>query len=118
MILRKMNRVQILFFFADDTAVKTNLEKNESIEKHQKELNSTMNWLRNNKLTLNTKKTKTMCLSKSKKTNSNLLQMQNQKIDEVKSFRYLGIHIDDKLTFDEHIKVVEMKLNKFTSIFI
>ena len=115
--LKENEQSSDLILFADDTAVKTNLEKNESIEKHQKELNSTMNWLRNNKLTLNTKKTKTMCLSKSKKNKSNLLQMQYQKIDEVKSFRYLGIHIDDKLTFDEHIKVVEMKLNKFTSIF-
>ena len=74
-------------------------------------------WLRRNKLTLNAKKTKTMLFTKLKKFQGKIFKMCGEKIDQVTDFKYLGIIIDNRLTFEKHINKVVSKLSSFSSIF-
>ena len=72
-------------------------------------------WLKANQLTLNTKKTKYIVLGSRYEigTVQDLnLQIGGEKIDWVQSMKYLGVILDDKLTFDEHISQTHTKPSK------
>ena len=64
-------------------------------------------WLKNNQLPVNVEKTKFMLLTKSKKTLD--VFIKGSKIEQTKSIKYLGILIDDKLKWHEHIDFVANK---------
>ena len=40
----------------------------------------------------------------------------NSKLPNTKCFKYLGVYIDNKLTFREHIEYITKKLNKFCGL--
>ena len=40
-----------------------------------------------------------------------------EKIENVKSFKYLGIILDQRLNFSEHSNIIQKKLNQFTAMF-
>lgn len=92
--------------FADDallTISTKNLE--DAVTKINEDLHTLSLWLAHNKLKLNTSKTKYMTIGK--KTTSNtehIIHINNEGIERVHSFKYLGIIIDTKLTFHEHVQ--------------
>ncbi len=60
-------------------------------------------WLRANKLTLNVSKTKYMIMGSKNlvnKVNDQLVTIAGEKIDRVSVFKYLGMWLDESLTFD------------------
>ena len=65
-------------------------------------------WLKNNQLSVNVEKTKFLLFTKSKKTLD--VFIKGSKIEQTKSIKYLGILIDDKLKWHEHINFVANKL--------
>ena len=94
------------YHFADDINL---LLINNSLKKLNKHINHDLSnlvqWLRANKISLNTKKTE-LILSKSKKTNiSKYLNFRigGQRISPSKTIKYLGIKIDEHLSFLPHI---------------
>ena len=107
--------------FADDVALNINaktLKKLKILLKTQSKL--FFDWLVNNKLTLNYKKTKYMIFQKKgipkqllKKINLNI---NKNNIKQVTIFKYLGIYLDNKLTWQEHLQNLQTKLAKFTGI--
>ena len=77
-------------------------------------------WLVSNKLTLNYKKTKYMIFHKKgvskrllKKVNLNI---NKNNIKQVTTFKYLGVYLDNKLSWHEHIQNLQTKLAKFTGV--
>ena len=99
--------------YADDTVIyisHTNL--NVAITLLQSDLDSVHNWCNGNKLTINCKKTK-FCLFgmrsaiKNGKTQDIHLSLSNQILERVCSCKYLGLILDEHLTYNKHIK--EMK---------
>ena len=108
-----------LYMYADDTLIMSaGQTEQEAIEKSQERLNILTSWCCKNKLTINAKKTKHMCI-----TNKKLLLTQHIQIDEtdlanVENFEYLGIHIDNKLKMnlqvDKIFKKVSIKLHTFS----
>ena len=71
------------------------------------ELMKLNNWLKNNRLVLNIKKTQYMIFTKKKIETDNLIvKMDNQNILRVSVVKFLGVYIDDKITWHEHIGVV------------
>ena len=69
-------------------------------------------WLKTNELTLNVAKIKLVVFgSRTKLRNIPKLNlaMDNEPIEQVTEFKYLGLFLDDKLTFDKHIDFVHAK---------
>ena len=100
--------------FADDTAVLIHPNTLTELEiKINRELENVVVWTRKNNLTINLMKSQAMIvspsLSKSNlsitiKLNSSILQVSN-------NINYLGIIIDSKLLFKEHILKLKSKLS-------
>ena len=106
--------------YADDTVIYlVNQNVNDALELVQKDLNNLSEWCTRNKLTINSKKTK-YCIYgmrsniKKSKTINTVLSLNNNILDRVCSYKYLGFILDDHLTFNKHIselcKLVSHKL--------
>lgn len=105
----KAPRFGEIILFAHDTALiikSINIE--EAIKKTNKDLDEIDKWLKSNKLMLNVSKTKWMTTYKNKKiniTDQYVLKINNEKIEKMEVMKYLGIQIDDKMTFEKHIQI-------------
>ena len=84
----------------------------------QTEINKITDWLNVNKLSINTKKTKFVLFkSPNKRTSHDIkLSMNNDNIKQVKSITFLGIVVDECLTWKYHIELVSKKIIKATAI--
>ena len=69
-------------------------------------------WMASNKLTLNYQKTKCMLINKSNSRLNINIYINNHKIEQVYQIKYIGVIIDYKLQWKEHIKSVENKIAK------
>ena len=77
------------------------------------ELKNISLWLKVNKLSLNVKKTHFIVFTKRKKCNEPIkLFIDNQTIDEVRSITFLGVIIDKKITWKDHINYVAGKVSR------
>ena len=106
--------------YADDTTIYFNLE-DFSLENRENEITNELNWvtiwLRENKLTLNADKTKCMIYHTWQKHITNTtFTMNGKQIERVKSFKFLGIILDENLTWRNHIDMVTNKLSKVIGI--
>ena len=70
------------------------------------------NWLFSNKLSLNYSKTKFMLIHSKRSCPTLNLYIKNNKIEQVKSYEYLGTIMDDKVNWCKQIKHVESKLSQ------
>ena len=66
-------------------------------------------WLRSNKISINTDKTKYMLLSYNKNVNFPHISVCNNTINETSITKFLGIHLDKKLNFVNHITEMSTK---------
>ena len=103
-------------FYADDTAVYKKSNKANSCWEHQQILSQTGNWLKMNKVTLKTDKCKTITLM-TKRDRSDVFTMNGKRLENLNSLSYLGITVDKKLCFREHLKRVEKNLVQFCGLF-
>ncbi|CAK1597655.1 unnamed protein product [Parnassius mnemosyne] len=122
--------------FADDTVILFHGESWECVHRLAEDgLRTITSWLENSLLTLNTSKTKYMCFSKTNinSPKSSSLQIHSYPcnrqantenksctcslIERVKVIKYLGISIDDKLNWKQHITSVANRLRKLVYVF-
>ena len=80
------------------------------------ELEKIYNWFCINKLSINPSKTKYMLFKSRQRDLSNLpiptLQLNNRPLERVNKFLYLGIYIDEDLTWDHHVNYISNKMSK------
>ena len=79
------------------------------------ELISLNNWFKANKLSMNTKKKSFFMIfhrSRIKPNVINKVVIDNHDLTQVKSAKYLGVIIDHKLNWIEHISYVKSKISK------
>lgn len=108
----------LLNLFADDTLLSVHGENlEETILKLQLELNKLERWLEENKLFVNTKKTKVMILGNINNASNKKLKLFNVDLDYVTEYKYLGIVIDCKLTFRNHMNYTISKISKKVGYF-
>ena len=102
--------------FADDTALLcTGPDILTTARKMQKDLNEIAKWTRNNTLTINAKKTKYMIVSTSHKSFPNIaLNLNHEVLDRTRSYKYLGVILDENLTYKDHINHVATTVNNKT----
>ena len=99
--------------FADDTflcAQENNLEKLQTTVNH--ELSKVYNWLAANKLTLNVSKSKFMLITNRKNISKLSILINKEPLDQCTSYKYLGVFIDQDLSWKAHIDHVCGKIAK------
>lgn len=105
--------------FADDTllycAAKT---ASEAISKINHDLNKIYDWLNFHKLSLNMEKTSYMIISLKPLQNvSPDVILNGIKITKSNCYKYLGVIIDENLTFNRHLEYIQKKLYKKLGVF-
>ena len=106
-------------FFADDTVLSTSGSNSTELQnKVNVELGKVNEWLRFNKLSLNYLKTSYMIVSRK---NNQLIdfnvKINDKTITRTKCVKYLGVFIDDKLAWSNHIAYLEKQLSRSIGIF-
>ena len=81
----------------------------------QNDLNYVEQWSQENKLVLNQSKTKWMLFGTRQKLEHSsdiAIQSHGQKIKRVSSFYYLGVTLDEHLSWNEHVEIICHKVSK------
>ena len=105
--------------FADDTCL---LYPNRSLKKINKLINHDLklivHWLRANRISLNVDKTNIIIFRpKNKKITKKLnFRISGQKIKTTTHTKYLGVLLDEHLTWNLHIKAIKTKLSRATGL--
>ena len=106
--------------YADDTTIYFNLEDfdPECVETEiNNELERVNVWLKLNKLSLNIKKTKLMIFHrKQKKIKDKNISIDIVQIERVNTFNFLGILLDESLTWTDHTNIVANKISRVTGV--
>ena len=102
--------------YADDTNLLfSDADINTLVSNINAELITLSDWFRVNRLSLNVKKTNVMFFGHKKistcQSNLNII-MDNEQIVQVESSKFLGVLIDSKLTFQQHISLAASKISK------
>ena len=105
--------------YADDTVLYFSSDSIQNVQKTlQDELNSLFKWMCMNKLSLNTEKTVCMLIGSrnvlSKQVPLQLL-VNSKEIKQVHEVKYLGVTVDDKLSWNAHTENVCKKVSKIVS---
>lgn len=102
-----------LGLFADDTSIfVSSTTYNQVEQKANKLLRDLSVWLKNNRLTINIKKTHFVDFSIKNRINTTIdLRLKNNIIEQVKETKYLGIILQEDLQWDSQIKLIINKLN-------
>ena len=108
-ILTEMNAK----LYADDTAIVGSSQSFiELVLMLRIEMANVVEWLRLNKLTLNVKKTKMKIFwtpHKLKGETNMPLHINNEVVENVNVFKYLGVYLDKNLNFEYHIECIYKK---------
>ena len=105
--------------YADDTSLCATLNSfGDSIDdKINTELGKISDWMKVNKLSLNSKKTKSMLFHPpQKKVTNPKICINNHPIDFVSHFNFLGVYLDVHLNWHCHIDVISKKIAKVNGI--
>jgi hypothetical protein len=109
-----MKRTKVVAF-ADDLIIAMRGESVRAMENYVNiELSKINVWAKNNKTLFNDKKSKAMLVSRRKrKENKNItVYLNNRPLDQVTKMKYLGIILDHKFRFNEHIKYTAERCGK------
>ena len=105
--------------FADDTSLYYSCKNTHNLEKViNDELAKISDWLSANRLSLNVAKSKLLYFTNK---NRNFLkgikiEINNQTLQEVDSAKYLGVHVDNKLSWNVHTNNIKLRLSKGISM--
>lgn len=108
--------------YADDSTLSCQLppdELDESIALSNNinfELSKVHDWLKMNKITLNLDKTSYMIFSYRKKIKVLPFTLDSSVIGEVSCVKLLGVHLDNRLTFEEHVAHICTKISKTVGV--
>ena len=112
--ISESSKILKFFLFADDTTVFYS-DKNDVATENllNCELSKVSNWLSANKLSLNVKKSNFLHFHYGNcKKNTLDLKLDGIAVEEKKVAKYLGVYIDNKLNWKNHIEHVRTKLSK------
>ena len=101
--------------FADDLIIAIRAETTRTVENYLNgELSKITTWSKTNKTKFNEEKSKVMLISRRKRKEDRSLNvyLNNKKLEQVTTLKYLGIIIDQKFTFKEHIAYVTERCAK------
>ena len=103
-------KAEVAMFADDTTLIKSGKRVDPLLSQ---EINCVRDWFSSNKLTVNPEKCEAMCFGYGK---PDTIKIGVSELNYKASCRYLGVHLDKKLLFREHIDYVVKKLNKFCGL--
>ena len=109
----------IFLMYADDTTLYFNIEdfplqsREADINNELKKVNT---WLQLNKLSLNTDKPKFMLFHKKRTPPEINISINNSDIERVSQFTFLGIVLDETLSWKNHITMITNKLSRINGV--
>ena len=111
--LSSVSEILLSFMFADDTMLLHGKYVSLLDEDMNRELWKVTTWLKVNKLSLNITKTHSMLFSNSPKCTGrkNLIKIDGIIIETVNGTKFLGVIVNNKLTWTQHIN--ELSIIKF-----
>ena len=93
-----------IYYFADDNTISSISKEKEALLKTlEKESEKAVDWFRRNNMIVNPEKFQSMILERFGNTDVHAVEIDDSKIETTNSVDLLGIYIDNKLTFDDHI---------------
>ena len=102
--------------YADDTVLLYSAKSQSDIKKYLSEdLVSLTNWFTANKLHLNIKKCKWTLFGSQRRlqqTSKPEIKINNEEVEHVDSYKYLGVQLDKTLNFEDHIESLCKKLRQ------
>jgi len=99
--------------FADDTTITMSDQSLENlITSFKLKIEAILEWVKYNQLIINWSKTKAMFVTRKQVNIPTEICICNEPIEVVKVFKLLGVHIDNSLSFHEHIKTIKRLVNK------
>ena len=105
-----------VFLYADDTAIMFSAKSYAEIEQAlNQDLTNISKWMSANKLTLNASKTKAMTFGTPQKLrhyNDLQIDINDENIETVEEFKYLGMWFDKHLTWKTHIDKMAKKISQ------
>ena len=102
-----------LIKFADDSCIQGLIFTENDVYNYFNEIDYFTNWCSSNKLLLNTDKTKELIFDfRTNPTNIIPVVINGNVIEQVHTYKYLGVVIDDKLKWVEQASAVSKKINK------
>ena len=104
-----------VMLYADDTVIFSTASSIDQLQLNLSlDLNVVSNWLTANGLFLNLKKTEYIAFGTQQRLirseSHSLLCMEGKEINQVKSFKYLGVLLDECLSFNNHVNYVRSKV--------
>ena len=117
--LHKAIKYCMTHHFADDTnLLLTGSNFNEIQRKVNKDLKFLCNWLRGNKISLNSSKTELIIFRDPKKkiTQEIKIKIEGKRLSPCRSVKYLGIYLDSHLDWHSQLAVTTVKLNRALGI--
>ena len=120
-ITNASNVLDFLLFADDTTIVYSHKDINSKTDVVNKELNEVSNWFKANKLSVNASKTNYMVLGTphmtSLKTCENFnIVLDNTVLERVKCTKFLGVLIDECLTWKNHIDCISKTISRNTGV--
>ena len=93
-----------IYNFADDNTISSiSKEKQALLTTLEKDSEKAIDWFRRNNMIVKPEKFQSMILRRSGNSDAHTIEIDGNKIETTNSVDLLGIHIDNKLTFDDHI---------------
>ena len=114
-----ISRILMPILYADDTsAFLQGSTLDNIIELANNELDKIHDWLKANKLSINIKKSKYMVFSKRKicENPSTILNINGIPIERVRTHKFLGYIVDDRLSWIDHLNYISNKIAKSCGI--
>ena len=103
--------------FADDTTVfSADKNINSLFFSINQQMSNLDRWIISNKLSLNFSKTKYIIFSHNAVPQNLDIFIRNEKLSRVSNTNFLGIHIDEKLTFKHHVNFLSNKISRSIGI--
>ena len=111
----KLSKILKFYLFADDTTLFYS-SKNKADTEYilNNEIANVTEWLISNRLSPNSKKSCYLTFSLIKSNHHTNIKINGQPIEERTKAKYLGVFIDNKLTWKDHLKHINCKLRKGT----
>ena len=118
--INDMINCSILLFlsqFADDSTITySSLCLEYTLMKIELEFKKVLEWLAANKLIINLDKTHVMLFTNRTRPQAISLNINGHSINEISETKFLGVMLDNKLSWDVHIKYIAKKISKSVSI--
>ncbi|KAI4476230.1 hypothetical protein M0804_013770 [Polistes exclamans] len=109
-----INDNRTVLTFADDTAMFTvNKDPQQAVQLLQNQINSLEDWLYNRKIKVNCTKCKHITFTLRRGTVPKI-QLYNTEVPQTSTVKYLGLHLDSKLTWKKHIsaKIEQIRIKR------